>query len=447
MGGGGDGVVKRLIATAAAMLLILSSPVSAARDGAAGLPSRVTLEQVLQLLEERSPRTAAERATIDVVAADRITANAFPNPSLSWGGSRLVSGLSTGAVTQHQFVVDQPLPLFGQRRARVDLANLNVSAEKARVDAELAGRRLDVREAFASLVARQEELRILKDSYADLQRIERVVRGRAESGESSRYDVLRIETEGRSLEVEVMNAATGVEDASGRLAALLGFPGWTPEAVGTLAPANVPTEIEDLWSTAQHRLPGIVALRERQGAAQGGLALARRERVPIPELSGGALTTREVTGTSAFVGLSLPLPLFDRNRGAIVRATAEIDAASLEMNAEVAEARAEIERTRTTLVSHRRTLAMLEDEVVQKLPDLRRMAEDAYREGRGGILDLLDASRSLKELQLLHVRQLEMTKLAEEAVISAAGLDAAQLSQPSQPPRPLQPPLQPQLQQ
>ena len=93
--------MKRLVATAAALLLVLSTPVAAAPDGTADLPTRVTLEQVLQLLDARSPRTAAERASIDVVAADRIAASAFPNPSLSWGGSRLVSGLSTGAVTQH----------------------------------------------------------------------------------------------------------------------------------------------------------------------------------------------------------------------------------------------------------------------------------------------------------------------------------------------------------
>jgi len=58
---------------------------------------------------------------------------------------------------------------------------------------------------------------------------------------------------------------------------------------------------------------------------------------------------------------------------------------------------------------------------------LRRMAEDAYREGRDGILELLDASRSLKDIQLLHVKQLEMTKLAEEDLRAAAGLDAAQI--------------------
>jgi len=58
------------------------------------------------------------------------------------------------------------------------------------------------------------------------------------------------------------------------------------------------------------------------------------------------------------------------------------------------------------------------------MPTLRRMAEDAYREGRSDILELLDATRSLKDLQMARVKQLEMTRLAEEDVIAAAGLDA-----------------------
>jgi cobalt-zinc-cadmium efflux system outer membrane protein len=364
-----------------------------------------SLEQVLKILDERSPRTAAERATIEVTTADRITAGALPNPSLSYGGSRLVSGASTGAVMQHQFVIDQPLLLFGQRQTRRDLAELNVSVERARVATILAGRRLEVRQAFASLVARQEELRILQDSQVELERIACVVRGRAQAGDTSQYDVMRIETENRSLQVEVMNAATNVEDASGHLASLLGFPAWLPEADGTLTPGSVPTELDALWDTAQQRRPALVAIRQRQSAAQGELALARRERLPVPALSTGVLTTREVTGTSAFVGLSVPLALFDRNRGPIAHAAAEIEAERLAGDAEIAEARAEIERTQKTFLSRRRTLAMLEGEVVRRLPDLRRMAEDAYREGKGGILELLDASRSLTETHLLHVRQ------------------------------------------
>jgi cobalt-zinc-cadmium efflux system outer membrane protein len=420
---GGNGIVTsaRLILAA---LIVLGGARLSAGQAVEGLPARVTLDQVLQLLEERSPRTAAERATIDVVAADRITANTLPNPSLSYGGLRLVSGVSTGAVTQHQLVMEQPLLLFGQRQTRRDAADLNVSAEEARVAASLAARRLDVRQAFATLLARQEQMRILEDSRTELRRIEGVVRGRAEEGDRSRYDVLRIETEGRMLDIEVMNAATDVDDAAGRLAALLGFPGWRPGADGVLDAGNVPTELDALWDIAQRRRPALVAIQRRQTAAQGGVLLAQRQRLPIPAVSGGALFTREGTGTSAFFGVSLPLPMFDRNRGAIARASAEVEAETRALNAQVAEARAEIERTRATFLGRRETLSTVDRDIVQRVPGLRRMAEDAYREGRGDILELLDASRSLKNIQLLRVKQLEMTKLAEEEVIAAAGLDA-----------------------
>jgi len=406
------------------ILLVATDGVSADQTRA-DLPARVTLDQALQMLNDRSPRTLAERASVDVVAADRLTANTWPNPSVTYGGLHLVSGLSTGAVTQHQFVVDQPLPILGQRQSRRALADLSVSAERARVDASLAERQLEVRQAFASLMARQEESRILQESRAELERIEHVVRGRAEAGDRSEYDVLRIDTERRMLDVEVTNAATDVEDASGHLASLLGFAGWRPRADGTLEPGPTSTDVDVLWETAQQRRPALRAARERQSVANGGLLVARRERRPTPTVSGGALFTREVQGTSSFFGVSLPIPLFDRNRGAIARASAEVDEQKRTVDAEMAEARAEIERARSTFDSRRQTLSGIERDLMQRVPLLRRMAEDAYREGRDGILELIDASRSLKDIQLLHVKQLETTKLAEEDLRAAAGLDAA----------------------
>jgi cobalt-zinc-cadmium efflux system outer membrane protein len=400
-------------------------PVSA-QGGASALPANVTLDEVLQLLERRSPRTAADRASIPVVQADRITAQTLPNPTLSYGGVRLVSGLSTGAVTQHQMVFEQPLLLFHQRQARADAAAGNVAAEEARVAETIAGRRLTVRQTFMSLLSRQEQLRVVQESLANLERVEQVVRGRAAAGDRSQYEVLRIETETESLRVQAMNAATDVDDVSGQLAALLGLPGWSPRAVGVLEVGTVSTDTEVLWTTAERRRPSITAIRQQQAAARGGLFLARRERLPVPALSGGAQTTRDVTGTSAFVGFSIPLPFFDHNQGAVAKAAAQIDAADLQLQAGLGEARAEIERAATVLRKRREALQSLESSVMGRIPTLRRMAEDAYREGSADILELLDANRSLKDFQLAHVQQLEAVKLAEETVIGAAGLDSAE---------------------
>src|SRR5689334_18980541 len=94
---------------AAVIALVFAARSIAGQQSVDTLPPRVTLDQVLELLNARSPRAIAARATVEVAAADRIIARTSPNPTISYGGSHLFSGLSTGAVTQHQVVVDQPL--------------------------------------------------------------------------------------------------------------------------------------------------------------------------------------------------------------------------------------------------------------------------------------------------------------------------------------------------
>src|SRR5713101_4190199 len=245
--------MKHWCAVALLTVLLFRGMPASAQGGLPALPATVTLDEVLKLFEERSLRTAAERASIAVAAADRITARTLPNPTMSYGGVHLVSGLSTGAITQHQVIVEQPLLLFRQRQARLDAADTNVKAEEARVAEALAGRRLAVRQAFASLLSRQEQLQVVQESVLNLERVEQLVRGRAAAGDRSQYEVLRVEIETESLRVLAMNAATDVQDTSRQLAALLGLPGWSPRATGGLDVGTVSTDAEELWGTAQRR--------------------------------------------------------------------------------------------------------------------------------------------------------------------------------------------------
>ncbi|HEX4439015.1 MAG TPA: TolC family protein [Thermoanaerobaculia bacterium] len=404
--------------------LASADPLRAAPDGPGALPATVSLDTVLELLETRSPATLAELATVDVAAAERITAGTLPNPVLDYSGVKLVEGSSTGAELEQQFVLNQPLLLFGQRGARREAADRGVDAEQARAVAAIAERRLQARQAFVSLLARQEEAHLLERSLSELLEIERIVRGRAAAGDRSQYDVLRVETERLSLRVDALNAATEVGDASGRLAALLGFPGWRPQADGSLERSDVPADGNALWESARSKLPALAAAMRRQSAAAAALASAERDGLPVPTLNGGAQLTQDVRGTSAVFGLTLPLPLFDRNQGAVARARAQLDVETRHVQAETARARADLERAAETLAGRRRALGVIETEIEQRAPTLRRMAEDAYREGQAGILELLDATRSLKEIQILRIHQLESTKLAEQDVIAAAGLDA-----------------------
>jgi len=415
---------RRPRTAALALLLLAAVPrVATAQADTFRPPADVTLEDVLRLLQEHSARTLADRASVTVAEAERLTAQALPNPTASYDAVHLVSGLSTGAVTEHQFSVEQPLLLFRQRQARLAAADAGVSTEQARVAQTLAARRASVRAAFVSLLARQERLRILHDSLGDLEQVQQLVRGRASAGDRSQYDVTRVEVETGTLQAQALDASADVDDAAGQLAVLLGFPGWTPHAVGSLESGTVSTDMGLLWDTARQRRPSIVTLQRQQAAARAGLLLARHERMIVPSLSAGAQTTRDVNGTSAYVGLSVPLPLFDRGQGPIARTTAELTAADLELQAGLAEARADVESAAAALARRRDALASFERTVGDRVPALRRMAADAYREGSADILELIDANRSVREIQLARVEQLEAIEIAEAQVIAAAALD------------------------
>jgi cobalt-zinc-cadmium efflux system outer membrane protein len=415
---------NRALVTIALLMHLLFGPADAiaAPPVEPELPEVLTLDRALELLRDQSPQSQAEQAQVEVAAAGRVAARVYPNPSVSYGAIALAQGANTGAAWQHQIVIEQPL-LLGHRRVRRDLADLDVSAERARVTASLAARALDVRQAFATLLARQERVRVLEESITELSRLEQIVRGRHEAGDRSEYDVARIELETTSLRVELRNAETDVEDAAGRLAALLGFPGWQPRAEGSLEPRELPTEVEQLWATAERQRPSIAAARAQASFARGGLTLARRERLPVPALALGTLLTQNDDSASLFFGFSFPLPVFDRGQGAIARATAEIQAGELAVEAELAESRAELERAQAVYVRHRETLQTIEQQMVERIPTLRRMAEESYRGGTAGILELLDSFQSVKEIRLTHLDQREAVKLAEAELIAAAGLE------------------------
>jgi len=413
------------IRIAVALMIATAQAVLAQTPAAPPLPQQVTIDDVLRVFSQQSARAASDRATIAVAMADRLTAQTLPNPTVSYGGVHLISGLSTGATTEHQFGLDQPLLLFHQRQARRDAADASVAAEEARVAQSLATRRLAIRGAFASLLSRQDKLRVLQDALAGMERVQNLVRGRAAPGDRSQYDVTRVIVETESLRVQTMTAAADIDDAAGQLAVLLGYPGWRPRAVGTLDAGSTSTDAAVLWTAASQRRPSLVALRRQQAVARSGLLLARRERLAVPVASGGFLTTDDVAGNSVLFGLSVPLPLFDRNQGAIARATAQMTAADLDLQASLAEAQAEVESAADNLVRRKAALTAFESSVGQRASSLRQMAEDAYREGSADILELLDANRSLREIQLTRVEQREAVKLAEEQVISAAALDIA----------------------
>jgi cobalt-zinc-cadmium efflux system outer membrane protein len=381
----------------------------------------VTLAVLIDLLGRESPRTQALRSRVDVAAAGVAAARIWPNPILSYGGLQLLDGQNTGAAGQHQLVVEQPLLLFDQRGKRMRAAELWARGAQQEVTADLVERAFDLRQVYALLQARQMQAEVLESMAADLAEVGRIMRGRVLAGDKSEFDLLRVDLEISGFQAELAAARADVAETVGEIAAAIGRPGWSLRAADVLTLVRPSLTAEELWAQAQAQ-PALRAAELRVLATRAQVSSEERERWPVPALSAGTVLTQNAYSTSLLFGLSLPLPLFDRNQGGVARARAEHRVATLERAALFAEVHAALSQALLVWKERAQAAATLEGEVLTRLPALRRMAEAAYREGRVTVLELLDAFRTIKALRTSHTEALLAAKLAENRTRFAAGL-------------------------
>jgi cobalt-zinc-cadmium efflux system outer membrane protein len=177
-----------------------------------------------------------------------------------------------------------------------------------------------------------------------------------------------------------------------------------------LGPFELPAGPPDLTLGADH--PELVAGLATQAAARAEQALAHAEAVPTPILSLQGFGTTDPQGIALTVGLAIPLPLFDRNQGAIARTRAQERAAELDHRATGAELTADLARALARAEARRAAAARFKADAIERLPRVRAMAEASYRTGQGNIVELLDALDAITEAQL---RDIELTAAALDA--------------------------------
>ena len=398
-----------------------------------GLPNVVSIHQLLQIVREKSPRYALSRTQIETAQAEVVAAGVLPNPKVSYGrfdqaGGRLNTQFD--GPSQQNVTLELPILIAGQRAARKTAAERRVEVSEANVEIEYTHLIRETWRLFVQLLAGQERVVALEGAHRELERLKDIITGKESAGTASRYDVLRITQETRSLETRLENARTELTGVVGEMGVLLGFQDWKLQAAGTLTPIGTSADIEALWRLAEQNNPELEGVHRETIAADAGLERARRERWPVPSILFGTAFTDKPYGNTLFTGFSVELPFFDRGQGGMARASAEQHAVLLKRELLLAATRQELERSVEVLKLRRETLTKFEHDVLETLPTLKQMAEDAYRLGKTGLLELLDSSRTRTEIKLNHLELLVSEIEAELDAMMASGILAATVEQP-----------------
>src|SRR5262249_2810038 len=141
---------------------------------------------------------------------------------------------------------------------------------------------------------------------------------------------------------------------------------------------------------------------------------AHADAIPTPSLQLQSFGTTDPQGIALTVGISIPLPLFDRNQGAVARARAQQRAAELDHRATGDELAADLARAVAVETARCDAVARFRAGAIERLGRVRTMAEASYRSGQGGIVELLDALDAITEARL---RDIELVGAALDAEI------------------------------
>ena len=395
---------------------------------------RLDMDTALALLRQQSPDVLAARLRARAAHGDVVTARLLPNPVFSAevgnfavGTTRYPHGLSAGDTVVSQFGLAEEIPMWGKRGARIETATgraAQAEAERDDLDRQLA---FQVRAQFTALLAADARVRLAReaaDRYADTVRVSRE---RARNGEIAPAELDRIELEQRNFEHEVADAELDRRDAVAGLLPLVGVDAADVAPVGDLAVPDAPEDVDRLAREALDRRPDLRAASFAAAAADSALRQARAEAWPDPTV-GLAYTHSEFTVSGDLpnsIGgtLSVPLPVLDRNQGAIERAEAEALAARHDVDKLKLAIPQEVRSAVVGYTTARGRVRRFADAFLRQARDTRTAAETSYREGATSLLELLESERAFLQTQRDHLDALKDAATAAWDITRAAALE------------------------
>jgi cobalt-zinc-cadmium efflux system outer membrane protein len=375
-------------------------------------PGALTLEEALELALNANSDLSAVRHELQAVEAGVLQAGALPNPSLG-----LEVQDTRRATRETTIQLSQPIELGGKRALRIRAAESSRGAAAADLRARQAEVRAAVITAFFDVLAAQERLRLAQESAELAQRAASVASRRVVAGKVSPVEETRARVAETAVRLELLQARSELVSARRQLAATWGnlAPRFT-EADGKLDLLPV---LPDMASLAA-RLTDAPALSRARIEIDRRQAMSRVEysrRMPDMTVSVGVKRDEELGRNQAVLGVSIPLPLFDQNRGNVLESLRRIDKARDELSSTEIRLGSELAQAAQQLEMARQEAESLRNEVLPGAQSAHDAAAKGFEFGKFGFLDVLDAQRTLVQARSQYLRALS------EAHRAAADID------------------------
>lgn len=305
--------------------------------------------------------------------------------------------------------------------ASAELALLEFDAARIEIAYETA-------RAFIDVLVAQEALRITMEKEKLAGHVYETSRERVEAGRVSPMEQATAEIKRNHARLEVRQAEDELLIARTNLAAMWGGSAADfKSAGGGLLDRIQPVPSFDALAAVMDNSPAIKAKLSEIKIADRGIDLEKRKRIPDLSLSGGVKSVDGSDDLIYIAGLSLPIPLFDRNQAAVGRAAAERDRRKAALAAEKNRLSRDLKNAYQRLKTAHQQVTVIKTDILPSAQGVLDGIAEGYQEGEFSFLDMLEAQNTLYESHESYVQWLGQYHHALIDLETLLGRDLARL--------------------
>lgn len=365
------------------------------------------IETLERLVIEKNHQLLARAKQIDIQHGKLGQSRKLPNPVLGFESG-------SGADPETSGMISQTIQLGGKRKHKIKLSELDL--KKAELEYEVF-KRIKLTEAFNEFVVilhLQENKTLQQDRISVAEDLLNAVSKKVEAGKLSqaeksraRIQLIQEQLKLRTIEKSLKTTWNSISSLLGNEKPLFHY------AIGDLSRIEaIPTSI------SLDNAPDIQIFKLSLEIQQTKIRSEKANALPDLDLGAG-LKRSEIPGNTFQVELSIPLPIFDRNKGNIKSAVSGLEHAQLGLKAVELQLRTDISNLQSELETLISEIKILNDDIIPEAQNAYKIITEGYLNGRYTYLDVVDSQEMwflsreqyLDELKEYHQNIFELDRL------------------------------------
>ncbi len=301
--------------------------------GPGGVP--LTLADLQQLAIENSPQIRQAHHDIDAARGAYVQAGLYPNPTVGYEGDTIGQSNNDGkrSAGQQGGYIDQLIKTAGKLKLAQQAARFDIEIAEQRLRQTEADLRSQVRAKYFTLLSAKKNFDVTRSLVNLIDEVYSLGVMQLQAGEVAAYEPMQTRVLALQARGTLVQAHNRYVSAWKQLAAAMGMPTMALTHVAGRIDMPVPRYEHDAvlnWVLENHTEVGIA----RFGVEKSRALVRLAETHCIPDIFVHFALQKDTTAApyrrTNSVQIGMPLPIFDRNQGAIHQARAMLQRAMLD---------------------------------------------------------------------------------------------------------------------